>query len=158
MCETSASVEYFLDGCLCSRLFVRSRRHDLSLPCPWGRNGSGSVTPTQRETSRTRCVWGNTVVPERPSPPQRARPFHSQSIETPASPFSIAKGVQTQASRFHLSRSATSLWFFGWDICSSLSSSSFGGWTACSADSLVQKPVVPSLAQVLYPISLSQGS
>ena len=31
-----------------------------------------------------------------------------------------------------------SLWFFGWTICSSLSSSSFGVWTACSADSLVQ--------------------
>ena len=106
MCETSASVEYFLDGCLSSRLFVRSRRHGLSLPCPWGRNGSGSVTPTQRKTSRTRCVWGNTVVPELSSPPQRARPFHSQSIETPASRFSIAKGVQTQASPFHLSRSA----------------------------------------------------
>ena len=30
-----------------------------------------------------------------------------------------------------------SLWFFGWTICSSLSSS-FGVWTACSADSLVQ--------------------
>ena len=87
-----------------SRLFVRSRRHGLSLPCPWGRNGSGSVTPTQRKTSRTRCVWGNTVVPERPSPSQRARPFHSHSIQTPASPFSIAKGVQTQASPFHLSR------------------------------------------------------
>ena len=88
-----------------SRLFVRSRRHGLSLPCPWGRNGSGSVTPTQRKTSRTRCVWGNTVVPELPSPPQRARPFHSHSIQTPASRFSIAKGVQTQASPFHLSRS-----------------------------------------------------
>ena len=49
--------------------------------------------------------------------------------------------MQTQASRFHLSRSATSLCFFGWDICSSLSSSSFGGWTACSADSLVQNPL-----------------
>ena len=45
------------------------------------------------------------MVPELPSPPQRARPFHSHSIQTPASPFSIAKGVQTQASPFHLSRS-----------------------------------------------------
>ena len=103
MCETSASVEYFLDGCLrksvclCALVYV-------SIACPEGRNGSGSVTPTQRETSRTRCVWGNTVVPELPSPPQRARPFHSHSIQTPASRFSIAKGVQTQASPFHLSR------------------------------------------------------
>ena len=36
---------------------------------------------------------------------------------------------------------STSPWFFGWTICSSLSSSSLGGWTACSADSLVQNPL-----------------
>lgn len=125
MCETSASVEYFLDGCLgkvvclCALVYV-------SIACPEGRNGSGSVTPTQRETSRTRCVWGNTVVPELPSPPQRARPFHSHSIQTQASPFHLSRGV-------HIT-----FRFFGWTICSSLSSSSFGGWTACSADSLVQ--------------------
>ena len=90
-------------------------------------------------TSRTRCVWGNTVVPELPSPPQRARPFHSHSIQTQASPFhlSIAKGVQTQASPFHLRGASSVPSFFGWTICSSLSSS-FGVWTACSADSLVQ--------------------
>ena len=84
-----------------SRLFVRSRPcfHGLSLGKKWKWLGH-----THTETSRTRCVWGNTVVPELPSPPQRARPFHSHSIQTPASPFSIAKGVQTQASPFHLSR------------------------------------------------------
>ena len=126
MCETSASVEYFLDGCLgksvclCALVYV-------SIACPEGRNGSGRVTPTQRETSRTRCVWGNTVVPELPSPPQRARPFHSHSIQTQASPFHLSRGVLR----------AITLVFFGWTICSSLSSS-FGVWTACSADSLVQ--------------------
>ena len=44
-------------------------------------------------TSRTRCVWGNTVVPELPFPPQRARPFHSHSIQTQASPFYLSRGV-----------------------------------------------------------------
>ena len=46
------------------------------------------------------------MVPELPSPPQRARPFHSHSIQTPASPFSLfhSQAVQTQASPFHLSR------------------------------------------------------
>ena len=86
-----------------SRLFVRSRPcfHGLSLGKKWKWLGH-----THTETSRTRCVWGNTVVPELPSPPQRARPFHSHSIQTPASPFSLfhSQGVQTQASPFHLSR------------------------------------------------------
>ena len=46
------------------------------------------------------------MVPELPSPPQRARPFHSHSIQTPASPFQLfhSQAVQTQASPFHLSR------------------------------------------------------
>ena len=142
-------------------LFVRSRY--VSIACPEGRNGSGSVTSTQRETSRTRCVWGNTVVPELPSPPQRARPFHSHSIQTPASPFQLfhSQAVQTQASPFHLSRGVirSITLFFGWDICSSISSSSFGVLTACSAESLVQTSL-PSLAQE-YPdvvVSLPQGS
>ena len=135
MCETSASVEYFLDGCLgksvCALSFM------VSIACPEGKKWKWSGH-THTETSRTRCVWGNTVVPELPSPPQRARPFHSHAIQTPASPFFIAKGVQTQASPFHLSR-GDHLGFFGWTICSSLSSSSFEcGWTARSADSLVQ--------------------
>ena len=141
--------------CLCALVYV-------SIACPEGRNGSGSVTPTQRETSRTRCVWGNTVVPELPSPPQRARPFHSHSIQTQASPFHLfhSQAVQTQASPFHLSRGVirSITLFFGWDICSSLSSS-FGVLTACSAESLVQTSL-PSLAQE-YPdvvVSLPQGS
>ena len=109
-----------------SPLFVRSRRGVLGLSLhSRGRNGSGSVTPTQRETSRTRCVWGNTVAPELPSPPQRARPFHSHAVQTQASPPFEGRHP------FH------HLGFFGWDICSSLSSSSFGGWTACSTDSLI---------------------
>ena len=81
------------------------------------------------------------MVPELPSPPQRARPFHSHSIQTPASPFhlSIAKACRPKQvhSTFRGASSVPSLWFFGWTICSSLSSS-FGVWTACSADSLVQ--------------------
>ena len=129
--------------CLCALVYV-------SIACPEGRNGSGSVTPTQRETSRTRCVWGNTVVPELPSPPQRARPFHSHSIQTQASPFhlSIAKSCRPKQvhSTFRGASSVPSPWFFGWDICSSLSSS-FGVWTACSAEVPGPKPVVPSLAQ-----------
>ena len=105
----------------------------------------------ERDESNALCWGGNTVVPELPFPPQRARPFHSHSIQTPASRFSIAKGVQTQASPFHLSRSVPHPFgFFGWTICSSLSSSSFGCvWTACSAVSPSPKPVGPSLAQVL---------
>ena len=132
-----------------SRLFVRSRRHGLSLPCPWGRNGSGSVTPTQRKTSRTRCVWGNTVVPERPSPSQRARPFHSHSIQTPASPFSIAKGVQTQASPFHLSRGVhISLVFWVGHLFQPFFIIVW--WLDCLFCRFPgPKPIVPSLAQVL---------
>ena len=73
-----------------SRLFVRSRPyfHGLSLGKKWKWLGH-----THTETSRTRCVWGNTVVPELPSPPQRARPFHSHSIPTQASPFHLSRGV-----------------------------------------------------------------
>ena len=73
-----------------SRLFVRSRScfHGLSLGKKWKWLGH-----THTETSRTRCVWGNTVVPELPSPPQRARPFHSHSIQTQASPFHLSRGV-----------------------------------------------------------------
>ena len=73
-----------------SRLFVRSRRcvHGLSLGKKWKWLGH-----THTETSRTRCVWGNTVVPELPSPPQRARPFHNHSIQTPASPFHLSRSV-----------------------------------------------------------------
>ena len=33
------------------------------------------------------------MVPELPSPPQRARPFHSHSIQTQASPFYLSRGV-----------------------------------------------------------------
>ena len=76
------------------------------------------------------------MVPELPSPPQRARPFHSHSIQTQASPFHLSRSVI---------RSIT-LFFFGWDICSSLSSS-FGVLTACSAESLVPSSL-SSLAQV----------
>ena len=109
-----------------SRLFVRSRPcfHGLSLGKKWKWLGH-----THTETSRTRCVWGNTVVPELPSPPQRARPFHSHSIQTQASPFHLSRGV------------IRSIIFFGWDICSGLSSS-FGVLTACSADSLGQTSLV----------------
>ena len=55
--------------------------------------------------------------------------------------------MQTQASPFHLSRGVirSITLFFGWDICSSLSSS-FGVLTACSAESLVQTSL-SSLAQ-----------
>ena len=76
-------------------------------------------------------MFGGTLWPLNTPPPQRARPFHSQ---TQASPFHLSRGVI---------RSITL--FFGWDICSSLSSS-FGVLTACSADSLTQTNL-PSLAQ-----------
>ena len=33
------------------------------------------------------------MVPELPSPPQRARPFHSHSIQTQASPFHLSRSV-----------------------------------------------------------------
>ena len=113
----------------------------FSMACPWIPLEEMEVVRSHPNrdnlTSRTRCVWGNTVVPELPSPPQRARPFHSHSIQTQASPFHLSRGVI---------RSITL--FLGWDICSSLSSSSFGVLTACSADSLVQSSL-PSLAQGL---------
>ena len=92
------------------------------------------------------------MVPELPSPPQRARAFHSHSIQTPASPFSLfhsKRRADPSKSIPPFEERPTFLWFFGWTICSSLSSSSFGGWTACSAVSPSPKPVVPSLAQVL---------
>ena len=147
-CAKHRLVEYFLDSCLGSRLFVRSRR--LFMACPWIPLEEMEVVRSHpnREnlTSRTCCVWGNTVVPEHTPP--RARPFHSQTVQTQASPFHLSRGVI---------RSITL--FFGWDICSSLSSSSFGVLTACSAESLVQTSL-PSLAQE-YPdvvVSLPQGS
>ena len=136
-CAKHRLVEYFLDSCLGSRLFVRSRRFFMA--CPWIPLEEMEVVRSHpnREnlTSRTCCVWGNIVVPEHTPP--RARPFHSQTVQTQASPFHLSRGVI---------RSITL--FFGWDICSSLSSSSFGVLTACSADSLVQSSL-PSLAQGL---------
>ena len=93
MCETSASVEYFLDGCL-----GKSSVCALSPMFPWLVLGEEMEVVRSHPhrgnlTSRTRCVWGNTVVPELPSPPQRARPFHSHSIQTQASPFHLSRGV-----------------------------------------------------------------
>ena len=66
-----------------------------------------------------------------------AIPYRPQQVH---SNFSIAKPCRPKQvhSTFRGASSVPSPWFFGWDICSSLSSSSFGVWTACSADSLVQ--------------------
>ena len=85
-------------------------------------------------TSRTCCVWGNTVAHGHTPPRHRARPFHSLSCR-PKQVHSTFRGAS----------SVPSPCFFGWDICSSLSSS-FGVLTACSADSLAQASL-PSLAQ-----------
>ena len=86
------------------------------------------------------------MVPELPSPPQRARPFHSHSIQTQASPFHLSRGVI---------RSITL--FFGWDICSSLSSS-FGVLTACSADVPNQSSVTGTGKPIGAGQPLTQGN
>ena len=89
-------VEYFLDGCLgkSSVCALSPICPWLVLACPWKKWKWLGHTHTETHlTSRTRCVWGNTVVPELPSPPQRARPFHSHSIQTQASPFHLSRGV-----------------------------------------------------------------
>ena len=92
-CAKHRLVEYFLDSCLGSRLFVRSRRFFMA--CPWIPLEEMEVVRSHpnREnlTSRTCCVWGNTVVPEHTPP--RARPFHSQTVQTQASPFHLSRGV-----------------------------------------------------------------
>ena len=85
-------LECFLDGCL-----GKSSVCALSQLFPWlvlGEEMEVVRSHPNRDhlTSRTRCVWGNTVVPELPSPPQRARPFHSHSIQTQASPFHLSRG------------------------------------------------------------------
>ena len=81
------------------------------------------------------------MVSELPSPPQRARPFHSHSIQNQASPFHLSIAKSCRPKQFHSTfRGASSVpspWFFGWDISSGLSSS-FGVLTACSAESLGQ--------------------
>ena len=92
-CAKHRLVEYFLDGCL-----GKSSVCALSPMFPWlvlGEEMEAVRSHPHRDplTSRTRCVWGNTVVPELPSPPQRARPFHSHSIQTQASPFHLSRGV-----------------------------------------------------------------
>ena len=119
-------VEYFLDGCL-----GKSSVCALSLMFPWlvlGEEMEVVRSHPNRDnlTSRTRCVWGNTVAPE--------HPLHHNEQD-----LSIAKPCRPKQvhSTFRGASSVPSPWFFGWDICSSLSSSSFGVWTACSADSLV---------------------
>ena len=64
--------------CLCALVF------------PWlvlviGRNGSGGSSPYKESlTSRTRCVWGNTVAWTLMTPlnENQKRPFHSLSCDT----------------------------------------------------------------------------
>ena len=145
-CAKHRLVEYFLDSCLGSRLFVRSRRFFMA--CPWIPLEEMEVVRSHpnREnlTSRTCCVWGNTVVPEHTPP--RARPFHSQTVQTQASPFHLSRGVI---------RSITL--FFGWDICSSLSSS-FGVLTACSADVPNQSSVTGTGKPIGAGQPLTQGN
>ena len=70
-CAKHRLVEYFLDSCLGSRLFVRSRRFFMA--CPWIPLEEMEVVRSHPNrdnlTSRTCCVWGNTVVPEHPLHP-----------------------------------------------------------------------------------------
>ena len=119
----------------------------VSMACPWIPLEEMEVAghPNRDNlTSRTCCVWGNTVVPEHP---HRARPFHSQTVQTQASPFHLSRGVI---------RSITL--FFGWDICSSLSSSCWcvdGLFCRCTA------PIQSSVTGTGTPdvvVSLPQGS
>ena len=83
-------------------------------------------------TSRTRCGWGHAVT---------WTPLHEikqdLSIAFRAEPSKVIPPFGGVIRSIAL--------FFGWDICSSLSSS-FGVLTACSADSLTQASL-PSLAQ-----------
>ena len=64
-----------------------------------------------------------------------AIPYRPQQVDSPSPKACRPKQVHST-----FRGASTSPWFFGWTICSSLSSSSLGGWTACSADSLVQNP------------------
>ena len=132
-----------------SRLFVRSRRFfiGLSLHSPWKKWKWLGHTHTETPlTSRTRCVWGNTVVPELPSPPQRARPFHSHAIQTQASP-----PFEGRHPFHHLGllggTSVPAFLHYRLDVL-----------TACSADSLVPTSLSVTDTGVTWLISLSQGS
>ena len=128
-----------------SRLFVRSRPcfHGLSLGKKWKWLGH---THTENLTSRTRCVWGNTVVPELPSPPQRARPFHSHAIQTQASPPFEGRHP------FH------HLGFLGGTSVPAFLHYRLDVLTACSADSLVPTSLSVTDTGVTWLISLSQDS
>ena len=93
-----------------------------------------SATQTEKASRVERVVFGGTLWYLDTPPRQQARPFHSLSCR-PKQVHSTFRGAS----------SVPSPWFFGWDICSSLSSS-FGVLTACSAESLVQTSL-SSLAQ-----------
>ena len=126
-----------------SRLFVRSRRcvHGLSLGKKWKWLGH-----THTETSRTRCVWGNTVVPELPSPPQRARPFHSRP--DPSKSIPPFEGRHP----FH------HLGFLGGTSVPAFLRHGLDVLTACSVDSLIPTSLSVTDTGVTWLISLSQGS
>ena len=112
-----------MDGCL-GKSSVCALSPFVSMACPWGRNGSGWVTPTQRRVERV--VFGGTLWS------QNSLLLHNEQDLSIAIPYRPKQVHST------FRGASTSPWFFGWTICSSLSSSSFGVWTACSADSLVQ--------------------
>ena len=133
---------------------------DVSMACPWfawGRNGSGGSPqpPKQRKPDESNALCSGVHC-------GIWTPLHDNkqdlSIAFRADP---SKSIST----FRGASSVPSPCFFGWDICSSLSSS-FGVLTACSADSLTQASL-PSLTQaslsslgqgVDESFSLSQGS
>ena len=99
-----------------SSLSVCALSHAFSMACPCvGRNGSGGSLPYRESlTSRTRCVWRNTVT------------------WTLMTPLSENQKDLSIAFRAKPSKSIPPAVVFGWDICSSLSSS-VGVLTACSA-------------------------
>ena len=161
-------VEYFLDGCL-----GKSSVCALSPMFPWlvlGEEMEVVRSHPHRERRVERVVFGGTLWS------QNSLLLHNEqdlSIAIPYRPkqvhstFSIAKPCRPKQvhSTFRGASSVPSPCFFGWDICSSLSSS-FGVLTACSADSLTQASL-PSLTQaslsslgqgVDESFSLSQGS
>ena len=133
-CAKHRLLEYFLDGCLGSRLFVRSRPcfHGLSLGKKWKWLGHTHTETTGRVE---RVVFGGTLWS------QNSLFLHNEQDLSIAIPYRPKQVHST----FRGASSVPSPWFFGWDICSGLSSS-FGVLTACSADSLTQASL-PSLTQ-----------
>ena len=155
MCETSASVEYFLDGCL-----GKSSVCALSPMFPWLVLGE-EMEVVRSHPHRVNHDESNALCLGEHCGPRT--PFSSTTSKTFPLPFHTdpSKSIPYRPKQVHSTfRGASSVpapWFFGWDICSSLSSS-FGVLTACSADVPNQSSVTGTGKPIGAGQPLTQGN